>query len=190
MPNQEKYILVNLEDEKAKNIANIISNSTSRKLLDYLSSKDEASESEVAKELNLPISTVHYNLQQLKKNNLVEVKHFMYSDKGKKMEFYRVVKKFIIIAPKYTQTNLLKNILPLFLISALIGGLIQLFSNTRNFSQNLAEKTAYAPTQGLAAPTEAVQNISAINYYGLWFLFGAWFILIIYFIIQNIRKKN
>lgn len=187
MSNQEKYILVNLEDEKAKNIANIISNNTSRKILDYLSSKDEASESEVAKELNLPISTVHYNLQQLKKNNLVEVKHFMYSDKGKKMEFYRVVKKFIIIAPKYTQTNLLKNILPLFLVSALIGGLIQLFSNTRNFSQSLAEKTAYIPTQELAASAEA---ISTTNYYGLWFLFGAWFILIVYFIIQNIKNKK
>ena len=133
MSNQEKFILVSLEEEKAKQIANIISNSTSRKILDYLANKDEASESEVSRELNLPLSTVHYNLQQLKKNNLVETKHFMYSDKGKKIEFYRVVKKFIVIAPKYTQTNLLKNILPLFLVSTVIGGLIQLFTNTNRY---------------------------------------------------------
>ena len=132
MPNQEKYILVSLEEEKAKQLANIISNATSRKILDYLSTKDEASETEIAKELNSPLSTIHYNLQQLKKNNLVEVKHFMYSNKGKRVEFYRVVKKFIVIAPKYSQPGLLKNILPLFLISALIGGLIQVFTNTKN----------------------------------------------------------
>src|SRR3989344_3177307 len=142
MANQEKYILVSLEEEKAKQIANIISNSTSRKILDYLANKDEASESEVSRELNLPLSTVHYNLQQLKKNNLVETKHFMYSDKGKRIEFYRVVKKFIVIAPKYTQTSLLKNILPLFLISAFIGGLIQLFSNLETRSVVLSQKSA------------------------------------------------
>ena len=189
MSEQEKFILVSLEEEKAKQIANIISNSTSRKILDYLANKDEASESEVSRELNLPLSTVHYNLQQLKKNNLVETKHFMYSDKGKRIEFYRVVKKFIVIAPKYTQTRLLKNILPLFLISAFIGGLIQFFSNLETKSAGLLQKSADF-AQELAAPAQMAQTVSTTNYYGLWFLFGAWFILIIYFVIQNIRKKN
>lgn len=190
MENQEKFILVSLEEEKAKNLANIISNSTSRRILDYLSTKDEASESEISKGLSSPLSTVHYNLQQLKKNNLVETKHFMYSNKGKKIEFYRVVRKFIVIAPKYTQTSLLKNIFPLFLISAVIGGVIQLFSNlqTRAFSQAemLLKSTDYA--QELATPAQFVQDVSTTNYYGLWFLFGAWFILIIYIIIQNLKK--
>ncbi|MEK6841273.1 MAG: helix-turn-helix domain-containing protein [Nanoarchaeota archaeon] len=186
MPNQEKYILVSLEEEKAKQLANIISNATSRKILDYLSTKDEASETEIAKELNSPLSTIHYNLQQLKKNNLVEVKHFMYSNKGKRVEFYRVVKKFIVIAPKYSQPGLLKNILPLFLISALIGGLIQVFTNTKNmvFTDTLQK----AASQEMAAPLAQVSP-QVTNYYGLWFLFGAWFILIIYIIIQNIKKK-
>ena len=189
MSNQEKFILVSLEEEKAKQIANVISNSTSRKILDYLANKDEASESEVSKELNLPISTVHYNLQRLKKNNLVETKHFSYSDKGKKIEFYRVVKKFIVIAPKYTQTSLLKNILPLFLISAFIGGLIQLFSNLETRSVVLSQKSADF-AQELAASAQVAQTVSTTNYYGLWFLFGAWFILIIYFVIQNLKNKK
>ena len=189
MSEQEKFILVSLEEEKAKQIANIISNSTSRKILDYLANKDEASESEVSRELNLPLSTVHYNLQQLKKNNLVETKHFMYSDKGKRIEFYRVVKKFIVIAPKYTQTSLLKNILPLFLISAFIGGLIHFFSNLETKSAGLLQKSSDF-AQEMTASAQAAQTVSTTNYYGLWFLFGAWFILIIYFVIQNIRKKN
>src|SRR3989344_3803575 len=104
MDNQEKYILVSLE-------------------------KDKASETEISKELRLPLSTVHYNLQQLKKNSLVETKRFMYSEKGKKIEFYRVVKKFIVIAPKYTRRNLINQVLPLFLISAGIAFIIQWLSN-------------------------------------------------------------
>jgi DNA-binding transcriptional ArsR family regulator len=187
----EKYILVSLEEEKAKNIANVISNETSRKILDYLANKEEASESEISKELNIPLSTIHYNLQQLRKNNLVEVKHFMYSDKGKKIEFYRVVKKFIVIAPKYTQTSLLKNILPLFLVSTVIAGIIQLFTNleTKTFSQTSSLQRSAELIKSAASPQEA-QIISTTNYYGLWFLFGAWFILIVYIIIKSIKKAN
>ncbi len=187
MMNQEKFILVSLEDEKAKNIAEIISNSTSRKILDYLSTKDEVSETEISKELNLPLSTVHYNLQKLKKNSLVETKHFSYSNKGKKIEFYRVVKKFIIIAPKYSQVNLIKNLLPLFLISAVIGGLIQLFTNINKNTVNLMQKATVYTSELDASPSiEIYPN----NYYGIWFLLGAWFILIVYMIIQSIKKSN
>ena len=185
MSNQEKYILVSLEEEKAKQLANVISNSTSRKILGYLSTKDEASESEISKELNLPLSTVHYNLQQLKKNNLVETKHFMYSEKGKRIDFYRVVKKFIVIAPKYTQKSLIKNILPLFLVSAIVAALIQLFSNIKTQtgfeSQILQKSAAYAPS--------ITQEVAKSPSYGLWFLIGAWSILIIYILVNFIKRR-
>lgn len=199
MANEEKYILVSLEEDKAKDLANVISNTTSRKILDYLSTKEEASETEISKELNLPLSTIHYNLQQLKKNNLVETKHFMYSDKGKKIEFYRVVKKFIVIAPKYS-SSLLKNMLPLFLISAFVAWLIQLFNKvsykTVSFSQTNLDKI---PGQGAASQVaqesinktiEITKTIPIETNYGVWFLFGSWFILIVYMLIQSIRKKN
>ena len=190
MTNQEKYILVSLEEDKAKELANVISNSTSRKILDYLSTKDEASETEISKELKLPLSTVHYNLQLLKKNGLVETKRFMYSEKGKKIGFYSVVKKFIVIAPKYTRTNLINSVLPLFLISAGIAFIIQWFSNlkTQTFmmADNLVEKEA-----GSALVQQAAQPIieQTMNYYGYWFLAGAWVILIIYIVINLIKKR-
>jgi len=187
MPNQEKYILVNLEDEKAKELANIIGNKTSRKILDYLSEIEEASESEISKELNLPLSTVHYNLQLLRKNKLVEVRHYMYSEKGKKIEFYSVVKKFIVIAPKYTRQSLIKDVVPLFLISAGISLIIQWLSNI----PQQAEVTVRETTFQQAAPI-LIQTAQAttVNYYGLWFLAGAWVILIIYTIINLIKKRG
>lgn len=190
MSNQEKYILVSLEDEKAKELANIISNTTSRKILDYLSTKDEASESEISKELNLPLSTVHYNLQQLRKNNLVETKHFIYSEKGKKIELYRVVKKFIVIAPKYTRKNLINSVLPLFLISAGISLIIQWLSNLQTRAADFAQKTVSEESikiaQSAAAPA---MEVAKINYYGYWFLAGAWVILIIYILLNLIKRR-
>ncbi len=191
MSNEEKYILVSLEDDKAKDLANVISNATSRKILGYLSNKDEISETDISKELKLPLSTIHYNLQQLKKNNLVETKHFIYSEKGKKIELYRVVKKFIVIAPKYTRKSLINSVLPLFLVSAAIAYIIQLSTKVQN---NLVEKSSDIAQKSAGAPQamqETIQQVSIVNNfnYGLWFLIGAWTILIIYIVI-NLIKKN
>src|SRR3989339_689756 len=95
----EKFLMISLEEDKSKELAQIISNPTARKLLDFLSEKDYC-ESDIAKKLNLPISTVHYNIQALLKNNLVEEKDFVWSEKGKKVNLYGLANKLIIIAPK------------------------------------------------------------------------------------------
>ena len=203
MANEEKYILFNLEEDKSKDLANVISNTTSRKLLNFLADKEEASETEIAKELKLPLSTVHYNLQQLKKSKLVETKHFMYSDKGKKIEYYSVVKKFIVIAPSYS-SSLLKKLLPLFLISAGISFIIQKFygftTKTLSYTQDVVNKIPEG-AQGAASSaidkaneetTKQIVNIvtQIPNYYGYWFLIGSWTILLIYLVINLIKKRR
>src|SRR3989344_1770163 len=104
MAKHETFIMVSLEEEKAKKLAEVISNNTSRKILDHLAKK-EASESELAKELSLPISTVHYNIQLLLKTNLVQSKEFTWSDKGKEINIYTLSKKYIIIAPSGTKVK-------------------------------------------------------------------------------------
>mgnify|MGYP001606047112 CR=1 FL=1 len=48
MKNKETFVLVSLEEEKSKKLAQVISNTTSRKILDYLSEKD-ASQGDIAK---------------------------------------------------------------------------------------------------------------------------------------------
>ena len=67
---KEKFLLVSLSENKAKQLSQAISNESCRKILDYLADK-EATESELAKKLEIPISTVHYNLQQLQKAGLI-----------------------------------------------------------------------------------------------------------------------
>ena len=73
MAEKETFVLVSLEENKAKELAQVISSDACRKILDHLSAK-KATESEIAKELNMPISTVHYNLKNLLQSKLVEAK--------------------------------------------------------------------------------------------------------------------
>jgi len=195
MSKSEKYILVNLEDEKSKKIAESISNKTARKILDYLSNKEEAGAEEISKELKLPISTIDYNLKNLKKAGLVETKHFEWSQKGKRIVLYSVAKKLIVIAPKLSNLKKeLKNIIPLVGIAAVISIIIQYFSSiTRQPMLQAAKSEAGLVSEDLAlnaaqfVPT-AVQQTSPS--YGLWFFFGALFIIVVYLLIKVIRQKE
>ena len=85
---KEKFLLLSLSESKTKELAQAVSNDTCRKILDYLADK-EASESELASKLDIPISTVHYNLQQLQKGGLVVVEEYHYSEKGKEVNHYK-----------------------------------------------------------------------------------------------------
>ena len=205
MPNKN-FLLLSLEDEKIKKVSNVISNDSCRKILDYLSNK-EATESELAGKLQIPISTVHYNLLQLMETGLISADEFHYSQKGKEMSHYRLANKYIIIAPKKTYgiKEKLRSILPVALIAAGFAGLIQLASN---YFLNGALEVSHEPIAAeygaaekvmSSAPTvlsDASQKAAAKAAYiapqniALWFLFGALFALIIYFVFSLFRKKH
>lgn len=115
----DKFIIASLQDSKSKEIADILGNKTARKILDYLAEHD-SSETNISKELKLPISTVHYNVQKLLKNKIIEVKDFFWSEKGNKINLYRVARKLIVIAPKYARGyETLKSLIPAILIGVL-----------------------------------------------------------------------
>ncbi len=209
----EKFILVSLEDEKAKEIANIVSNDTCRKILDYLGDKDN-SETYISKALNMPLSTVHYNMQNLLKHGLVEIKDFVWSDKGNKINVYKVAKKFIVIAPKGKIINdNLKNLLPTVFVSLAASFFIYMFSRLGATPSEIPEqavqtadimmKSALSESGALAATSNVTSTVLAtapativqsVNNYAslsaLWFLFGALFAIIIYYGFSYFRRKK
>ena len=99
---KKSFLLVSLKEDKAKELAQVISNDTCRKILDHLAEKEDATETEIATTLQLPISTVHYNLHHLMKAGIVNVEEFHYSEKGKEVNHYKLANKYIIIAPRTT----------------------------------------------------------------------------------------
>lgn len=199
MPSKN-FLLLSMEDEQIKKVSNVISNDSCRKILDYLSQK-EATESELAEKLQIPISTVHYNLQQLVDTGLISSEEFHYSKKGKEVLHYKLANKYIIIAPKKTLgiKEKLKSILPVALIAAGAAGILQLVSKYF-VKSGIAEQDAFAAKSAMvesaaapgalsqAAAAAAQQTQPIFNNLALWFLFGAVFALLIYFIVSLIRK--
>ncbi len=115
----DKFILMNLEDERSKKIAEVMGNSTCKKILDYLSDVKEASQKDLSDALNIPMNTLEYNVKKLLDSGLVEkTKNFFWSVKGKKIPMYKLARKHIVISPKYSKPNLnvLKTVIPIILV--------------------------------------------------------------------------
>lgn len=195
---KESFLLVSLKESKAKELAQVVSNESCRKILDYLASKKDATETEVAKQLNVPISTVHYNLQLLVGAKLVTADEYHYSTKGKEVIHYSLANKYIIIAPKtvWGIKEKLKTILPVLLIAGAVSGLLKVFLDGRAAFSSMAEKAAAAPLYAVrdevALPAnEAVSSAapSFLQNFALWFLFGAIFATVAYLIFDWIRER-
>jgi len=166
MAAREKFLLVSLSESKTKELAQTVANETCRKILDYLADKD-STESELFEKLNIPISTVHYNLQQLKKAGLVISEEYHYSKKGKEVNHYKLANKYIIIAPKSTYgiKEKLKSILPVALIAAIGAGFIQFFSKglgtfsaTQEVSRGVLEEAVMTSEKAAIAAPEAAAD--------------------------------
>lgn len=152
----KNFLLLSLEDEQAKTVATVVSNDSCRKILDYLAVHENATESTLASVLQLPISTVHYNLQLLLKADLVKAEEFHYSEKGKEVLHYQLANKYIIITPQKTRglKTRLRGILPAGLITLAIGGIAQLFLQFQRPTSMLSR----APSAANDAVGEVAEN--------------------------------
>ena len=210
---KEKFILVSLKENESKKLAQVISNDTARKILDYLADK-ESTESELAEKLQIPMSTVHYNLQALMGGKLVEADEYHYSEKGKEILHYKLANKYIIIAPKSTFgiREKLRSILPAGLV-AIAGTFLVYFYNFAQGSFKaaggnalMAERAAdnAVPMAATLAKSAGAEQV-ATGYSGniaqpflsvflqnpaLWFLFGCVFTLMLMIIIEYINYKR
>ncbi|MBR9704825.1 helix-turn-helix domain-containing protein [Candidatus Pacearchaeota archaeon] len=119
----EKFILMDLDDERSKDIAEVLGNKTCKKIIDFLSETKEASEKDISDGLGVPINTVEYNLKKLIKSGLVDKsKNFFWSRKGRKITMFKLAKKHIIISPKLKKPSMekLKAVLPVIFVAAIL----------------------------------------------------------------------
>lgn len=212
---KKSFLLVSLKESKAKKLAEVISNKTCRKILDHLAEKKDATESQMAKDLGIPISTVHYNLKALLTAKLVKSDEYHYSTKGKEVSHYRLANQYVIIAPEGDKKLIrekLKSLIPTLLITGFAAGAIKMFSGALGKAETAAEQpmlrameagiTEEAAQTGLksgadqAAPAAAQQMAehapevsSAMPEIALWFFIGAVSGVAIYLIIEFISRK-
>jgi DNA-binding transcriptional ArsR family regulator len=217
---EKSFVMVSLKEDKAKKLTQTLSNETCRNILDYLSSRKEATESQISKDLKIPISTVHYNLKQLSETKLVTMDEFHYSEKGKEVIHYKIANKYIIIAPDEDEGFLerLKSFIPSFIIVGAVSvGLYiyQTLSKTAASGADLAMnaerglmKVAVDSTQdvGAAAGTGLTEEASSFAAsapaamtqsaqsapadIALWFFVGAIFTMLVFLLRELYRHKR
>ena len=129
---KKNFIMLELDDEKTKKVANVVSNASCIKILDYLAEK-EATESDIASE----------GWQQPQ-------------PEGKEVNHYKLANKYIIIAPKKVNgiAQKLKGILPAALITAGAAGLIQLYTM---FSQKTAQAASFGAREAPALMAKSAE---------------------------------
>ncbi|MGV8162994.1 MAG: ArsR/SmtB family transcription factor [Candidatus Nanoarchaeia archaeon] len=205
---EKSFVLLSLKDDKAKNLSKALSNVTCRKILDYLASKGEATETQISKDLNVPISTVHYNMKLLADNGLVSMDEYHYSEKGKEVIHYRMRNRYIVIAPdeddEKSIMSKLKGMLPAAIIlvtgTFLVGLFSKLFGTSAGRVGNsfMAKTASYeagdmmiteatnetfsgvsaAASPMLAQGASAAPVASSEPHFALWFFIGGLFVLL------------
>jgi DNA-binding transcriptional ArsR family regulator len=158
----DSYVMVSLEEERAKRLAQVIANDTCRRILDHLTSGSQT-ESQLAAALGLPLSTVHYNLKLLRQARLVRADEFHYSPKGKEVLHYSLENKYIVIAPRSSNGVLdrLKELVPLGVVG--LAALYVGFFASRYMRVFASREVAYpslaaqdAPVGGVAPAAQGV----------------------------------
>lgn len=185
----DKYLLFSLDDDKAKKLGEVISNPTCKKIVNLLAEKS-LSETEISKELGIPVNTVEYNLTKLLGSGIIEKtkKHF-WSVKGKRIETYQVANKLIVISPKRSIGSKLAGIVPVILASGIFAIFVKYFfassatSGTASL-QDYAKEGVYYASESVSASnaplesfvpqiTSNVSNFFTMNETWILFLAGA-----------------
>ncbi|MEA2076370.1 MAG: winged helix-turn-helix domain-containing protein [Euryarchaeota archaeon] len=213
----EKLLILPLNDKNSKKLSQIISNDTARNILEAIASQS-LSASQIAEKLGIPLSTVQYNLDKLSDAGLVKVERTKYSEKGKEVKIYAPQRKFVVIVPEKTNRKdviaTLKRYLAMIAFAVVGSGIIEFLAI--KMKGPIGEVTRSIPEKGLPvipsptpmsvpspmptpmpmAPPEGILDIDTalgfdfFAHPGLWFLFGALFVILAVFVIDYLSRKK
>jgi DNA-binding transcriptional ArsR family regulator len=117
----ENVMIIPLSSDKIKRIARALSNKTAVTILQKLVEKS-MSATELSECLNMPLTTVKYNVDALLDAELIKVESVKFSRKRRDIKYYAPVKRALIFAPEKTEKGViafLKKVLPLLVVLAL-----------------------------------------------------------------------
>jgi DNA-binding transcriptional ArsR family regulator len=176
---EDKYIMVSMDDERSKHLAGVLDNPTAKKILTLLAQKD-ASETDIANDLQIPISTAEYNIQKLVASGLVEqAKDFFWSVKGKKIPIYKLSKKYIVITPK--NKSRVSGFFATLILSIAAAALLGVYEKSKT--------AAVSESAMLEAGKTAATAGASLGSIAVWFLIGALFALIILMLLRKAIRR-
>lgn len=110
---------------KASEVAKTISNKTAQLIIEHIGEEKKITATKIAKDLDLPASTVHYNMKALVKAGIVDDTQFTYSEKGKTIIHYTLTNNILVIVPEshdeFSVLSSIKALVPSFIGVGLVG---------------------------------------------------------------------
>lgn len=168
---QDSRVLVLPVNGESRKITQIISNGTSLKILELLGEKG-MSATDIAEKLNLPLTTVKYNLDSLVESDLIKVKQIKWSQKGRQVKIYESLEKLIVLVPSKSSIDRLSIINILQKCIGVIGAAFFAAAGIEYFSAYVQGKRIFDATAPIrmakteytgASPSAAVMETSVSN---------------------------
>lgn len=189
---KDNYLLVSLDDEKSKSIAEVIGNKTCKRIINYLVDTKEASQKDLSVKLKIPLNTVEYNIKKLLDAGFIrKTKNFFWSKKGKKIIMYELSKKSIVISHDKKISSKVKSILPAFILTVAGTFAVWVYEKTQvPLTKSATDDALYWAEETIAQASTRVSgeitNLVQIPVW-IWFLMGS-LIAITIISIVNWRK--
>lgn len=154
--NEEKLLILPLNDGTAKKISLALANETSRRVLEALAEEPLAA-TQISEKLGVPLTTLHYNIENLIESGLVKVERTRYSEKGREVKIYAPTRRYIVIAPENIGKEEIRSTLKKFLFSAyfLLGSVFSGYVFQRLYYWFSPPKAAAARSMEMAAEEAA-----------------------------------
>jgi len=175
---ENKFMLVSMEDETSKSVAEVLSSKTCKKIINYLSEK-EASQKDLSDALGIQMNTLDYNIKKLLESGFIQKKKkFFWSKKGKKIVLYELSNKSIIISPKKSTGEKIKSILPAIILTVAGTFAISVFEKINFVSRNLQpSQSSYDTSFGVEIVSKISETPTMITPQSFplwgWFLLGS-----------------
>jgi DNA-binding transcriptional ArsR family regulator len=172
---QDSRVLVLPVNGESRKITQILSNGTSLKILELLGEKG-MSATDIAEKLNLPLTTVKYNLDSLVESDLIKIKQIKWSQKGRQIKIYESAEKLIVLVPSKSSIDRLSIMSILQKYIGVIGAAFfasagieyfsaymqakRIFDITAPFRTVKTESTGASPSAAVVMETNQSNNIS------------------------------
>jgi len=191
-----------------------MSNDTARNVLEAIAS-NPLSASQIAEKLDIPLSTVQYNLDKLNDAGLVKVARTKHSEKMKPVKIYAPQRKFVVIVPEKTDRKnviaTLKRYLTVIFFAVAGSGMIEFLAIKMKgpigeVTRSVTPVEEGRPLGPVPAPTPMPEIVPSpipapkgigldfgfdiFAHPGLWFLFGCLFVILAVFLIDYLGRKK
>lgn len=213
---EQKVLLLSPDEEQARLIGKAIASETAGKILTLMEGR-EVTASNLVDDMEIPVSTVMYHLENLTAAGLIEVSRIRYSVKGREMKVYRIVDQVLIVSSKGKDIrSILTRYAALFSLpvlaalllsiiqqteipmyaeemadTALRGGLADVQSETLLCAKEIAPSPAIVPAPAVGSDV-AAPLISSLPFYdiAIGILIGALLVLIPLLLLELLSLRS